>query len=84
MSKFEKQVLKLLSGNADTNFTFNELRALLIFLSFKERVSGSHHIFTKAGVVGIINIQKDKNGKAKPYQVKQVRDFLINNRLIQI
>jgi len=32
--------------------------------------------------VGIINLQKTKDGKAKSYQVKQVRDFFITNKII--
>jgi hypothetical protein len=35
-------------------------------------------IFTRIGVIEIINLQPGKNGKAKPYQVKQVR-LIINN-----
>jgi len=33
-------------------------------------------------VEGIVNLQKTKDGKAKTYQVKQVRDFLIANKLL--
>ena len=84
MGKFEKIIYKLLSGSSDTNFTFEELRTLLVSLYFEERkTSGSHRIFTKKGVVGIINLQRDKNNKAKPYQVKQVRDFLVKNKLLE-
>ncbi|HXL56104.1 MAG TPA: hypothetical protein VN958_07600 [Chitinophagaceae bacterium] len=36
----------------------------------------------KQGIEGIINLQKTKDGKAKPYQVKQVRDFLVNYKII--
>ena len=45
-------------------------------LGFEERVRGSHHIFTKGGVEEILNLQA-KGGKAKPYQVKQVRTVII-------
>ncbi len=84
MGKFEKAIFKILSGNADNNFTFDELRNLLLSLGFEERTTaGSHHIFKKKGVVGIINIQRDKSNGAKPYQVRQVREFLISNKLIQ-
>lgn len=84
MGRFEKVIFKLLSGNSDNNFTFDELRNLLLSLSFEERTTvGSHHIFKKKGIIGIINIQRDKNNKAKPYQVRQIRDFLVNNQLIQ-
>jgi predicted RNA binding protein YcfA (HicA-like mRNA interferase family) len=44
------------------------------------RQKGSHHILTKDGIEEIINIQP-KNGKAKPYQVKQVRERIIKSKL---
>jgi hypothetical protein len=44
------------------------------------RQKGSHHILTKDGIEEIINIQP-KNGKAKSYQVKQVREIIIKYRL---
>ena len=49
-------------------------------LGFSERVRGSHHIFSKTGVEEIINLQP-KGGKAKPYQVKQVRHVILKYRL---
>ncbi|MFM8740711.1 MAG: type II toxin-antitoxin system HicA family toxin [Cytophagales bacterium] len=81
MSKFEKLIVKLLSGNSDANFQFDELLSLLSTLGFQKRVKGSHHIFYKDGVEEIINIQ-EKSGKAKPYQVKQVRNIVIKYKLI--
>jgi hypothetical protein len=53
---------------------------LLIRLGFDERISGSHHIFTKKGVEEILNLQP-KQGKAKVYQVKQVREMLLKYQL---
>ncbi len=47
---------------------------------FQERIKGSHHIFSKEGVVEILNLQP-KEGKAKTYQVKQVRQVLLKYRL---
>ena len=38
---------------------------------FEERIKGDHHIFSKKGIVEIINIQPKKD-KAKPYQVKEM------------
>jgi hypothetical protein len=81
MSKFDKLILKLLSGNSDKNFEFDELVSLLKRLNFKIRIKGSHHIFTKEGVDEIINLQP-LNKYAKPYQVKQVRDLLIKYKLV--
>ncbi len=81
MSKFDKLLLKLLSGNADRNFHFEDLLILLERAGFKFRIKGSHHIFYKEGIVEIINLQS-QNGKAKPYQVKQVREILIKYKLV--
>lgn len=84
MSKKEKLFLKLLAGNADNNFDLDDLISVLIRLDFEEKKTrGSHRIFSKAGIEGIINLQKTKDGKAKSYQVKQVRDFLVNNKLVE-
>jgi hypothetical protein len=49
-------------------------------LNFDERVRGSHHIFTRADVVEIINLQPS-GSLAKPYQVRQVRQLLLRYRL---
>ncbi len=82
MSKFNKLILKLLSGNADKNFVFSDLTILLKKFDFKVRIKGSHHIFYKDGIEEIINIQP-QGKKAKAYQVKQVREILIKYKLIQ-
>jgi hypothetical protein len=82
MGKFEKLQLKLLSGNADNNFSFDDLRNILLHFNFVERTSGgSHRIFHKDGIEEIINIQP-KGNKAKPYQVKQVRLIILKYKLI--
>jgi predicted RNA binding protein YcfA (HicA-like mRNA interferase family) len=83
VSRKEKLLLRLLSGNADANFDLDNLVAIVLRLGFEERkTSGSHRIFSMKGIEGIINLQKTKDGKAKTYQVKQVRDFLVSNNLI--
>jgi hypothetical protein len=80
MSKIHKFFLKLLMGSSDTNIGFYELRNLLLRLDFEERIKGSHHIFTREGVEEIINIQPNGT-KAKPYQVKQVRNLIVKYKL---
>ena len=47
---------------------------------FAERIRGSHHIFSKEGVEEILNLQP-KGGKAKAYQVKQVRHVILKYKL---
>ncbi len=71
---------KVLSGTSDSNIQFSELCQLLFRLDFKERIKGDHHIFTKQDIDAIINIQP-KEGKAKPYQVKQVRNLILKYKL---
>lgn len=52
-------------------------------LGFEERKTGGRHrIFSIKGVEGIINLQKTKDSKAKTYQVKQVRDFIVYYQLV--
>lgn len=80
MSQQDKLLAKILSGASDTNISFEQLCQLLIRLGFDERISGSHHIFTKEGVEEILNLQP-KQGKAKAYQVKQVREMLLKYQL---
>ncbi len=50
-------------------------------LGFEERVRGSHHIFSKDGLEEILNLQP-KQGKAKAYQVKQVRVIILQYKLV--
>ncbi len=80
MRKHKKLMLKVLSGVSDHNIPFDEMRHLLVHLGFDERIRGSHHIFTKTGVDEILNLQP-KDGKAKSYQVKQVRNVILKYKL---
>ena len=81
MGKYDKLVRRILSGFADANIDFEELRDLLQRLGFEERIRGSHHLFRKPGVAEKINLQRD-GAKAKPYQVRQVRAILVTYRLV--
>lgn len=80
MGKIEKILLKILRGVSDANISFADLRQLLIHFGFDERIRGDHHIFTKDDIEEILNLQP-KRGKAKPYQVKQVRNIILKYRL---
>ena len=63
---------RILNGNADSSIRFNDLCALLLRLGFEEQIRGSHHIFSRDDLDGILNLQPS-GGNAKPYQVQQVR-----------
>jgi len=80
MNKHEKLLLKILYGISDSDVPFNGLCGLLNYLGFDERIRGSHHIFTKDYVEEILNLQP-KGNKAKAYQIKQVRNIILNYRL---
>lgn len=80
MGKNEKLLFKILQGRSDSTIDFSDLRKLLDIFGFSERIKGSHHIFTKSELEEIINIQ-EINGKAKPYQVKQVRNLILKYQL---
>jgi hypothetical protein len=75
MSKADKTFEQILSARADANIRFDEMRLLLTKLGFRERIRSSHHIFTRPGIEALIDLQP-KQGKCKPYQVRQVRDVL--------
>lgn len=80
MGRHEKLLLKILSGRSDSNISFTELCNLLTYLGFNERIRGSHHIFNFIDMDEILNLQPN-DGKAKPYQVKQVRNIIIKYKL---
>jgi len=80
MSQRDKILVKILLGHSDANIPFDQLCQLLRSLGFDERIRGSHHIFSKDGVEEILNLQP-KEGKAKAYQVKQVRNLILNYQL---
>jgi predicted RNA binding protein YcfA (HicA-like mRNA interferase family) len=80
VSKLDKILEKVLRGTSDANINFEDMRQLLNGLGFDERTRGSHHIYTKSDVVEIINLQP-KGSKAKPYQVKQVRNLILKYKL---
>lgn len=56
MSK-SKTLHKVLRGDSDNNIRFGDLCTLLLSLDFVERIRGRHHIFTREGVVEILNLQ---------------------------
>ncbi|MDQ3005701.1 MAG: type II toxin-antitoxin system HicA family toxin [Chloroflexota bacterium] len=80
MAKRDKVLDKILRGTSDANIAFKDLCHLLILLGFDERIRGDHHIFTKDGVVEILNLQP-KGSQAKPYQAKQVRTVIVKYKL---
>jgi hypothetical protein len=75
MSKTEKLFEKLIAGRSDSNFSFDELCTLLTKLGYTARKTKGSHILFQRGA-SFINLQPAVGGKAKAYQVRQVRQEL--------
>lgn len=80
MSRYEKLLLAVLSGTRDKNLLFADLQTVLDRLGFQCRIKGDHFIYTRDDVEEIINLQPAGN-KAKPYQVKQARNIILEYQL---
>lgn len=81
MGKYDKLLEAILQGRSDANIQFDDLCQLLIRMGFDERVRGSHHVFRRENVMTKINLQRSTGGKAKPYQVRQVRAVILDYNL---
>ena len=68
----ERLLRQILARQTGANIRFSDLRRLLSRLGFEERISGSHHIFTRSGIPEKINVQP-RGGQVKTYQIQQVR-----------
>ena len=75
MNRVEKLFEKLIAGRSDANFSFHHLCTLLTKLGYTMRkTKGSHIIFQRGS--SFLNLQPSAGGKAKAYQVRQVRQEL--------
>jgi len=73
MGKWDKFRATLMEGRSDNNLRFSDVTTYLKRLGFEERIEGSHHSFRMEGIPLILVMQPQSDGKAKAYQVKQVR-----------
>ena len=73
MSKYEKLLQKAVEASG--NLRFADLCSLAELAGFVfDRSAGSHRIYKHPS--GFMMNFQDVNGKAKPYQVKQLLDFI--------
>lgn len=78
----EKKLLnRVLEGLSDKNIRFRDITRLLNNFGFYSRTKGDHYIFHKEGIEEIINLQPLRDGKAKAYQVRQVRTIILKYKL---
>ncbi|HDO23471.1 MAG TPA: type II toxin-antitoxin system HicA family toxin [Nitrospirae bacterium] len=63
--------------NNPAGVRFSELQSLCKCVGMRhDRTRGSHFIYKRNNPSFILSIQKMPDGKAKPYQVKQLLDFI--------
>ena len=62
MGKIDKLIEKLMSGNSDNNYDFNDLRKVIEHFGFKYRNKGtSYFVYSRNDIYDRINIQRNKN-----------------------
>ena len=76
MPDAEKIRAALLEASKDYGHRFKDVVFYLEATGWKMRIKGSHHIFTRPGIPVLLNLQPEKSGKAKAYQIRQVRQTL--------
>ena len=75
MSKLTKLQAKLDNGQFK-NFSFSDFEYIMVKTGWVlDRVSGSHQIYIHPKNQKFMNIQ-NKNGKAKPFQIKQYLELM--------
>jgi hypothetical protein len=80
MTRRDKDLARILDPASDAATSFDVLVVVLQRLGFELRIRGSHHMFSRVGVVEIIDLQK-RGSFAKPYQVRQVRRVILKYNL---
>jgi len=46
----KKLIEKILSGSSDANIKFSDLRKLILYFGFNERIKGDHYIYYKENI----------------------------------
>ena len=72
----QKTLAALMDPAKDHTHRFADLEHCLKATGWVMRQKGSHHIFKRPGVPFLLNLQPESNGKAKAYQVRQIRKAL--------
>ena len=83
MSTGPKLIEKILNPNGVNNVTFDELCECAKQVGWKQnkRKGTSHITYYHDVCPDLLNLQPGKNGKAKSYQVKQLKNFIITAKM---
>jgi hypothetical protein len=71
----------LLNADLDNGHRFANVVHYLQASGWNLRTKGSHRIFTRPGVPTLLNLQPESSGKAKAYQIRQLRRTIIQFNL---
>ena len=66
----------LLDPARDYSHRFGDVVHFLEATGWRKRIKGGHHLFTRPGVPVLLNLQPERNGKSKGYQIRQVRQTI--------
>jgi len=69
-----------MAGRHDAGFSFNQLCSLLTEVGYEMRKAKGSHVVFQHGT-SFLNLQSPPGGKAKAYQVRQMRQELPNLNL---
>jgi predicted RNA binding protein YcfA (HicA-like mRNA interferase family) len=67
----------LLDARRDYGHRFADVVGFLRATGWAERTKGSHRIFARPGIPVLLNLQPERDGKAKAYQNRQLRQVLL-------
>ena len=81
MPDAQKTRAALLEASKDYGHRFDDVVHYLQTTGWKMRQKGGHRIFTRPGVPVLLNLQPEEDGKAKAYQIRQVRRTLVQHHL---
>jgi predicted RNA binding protein YcfA (HicA-like mRNA interferase family) len=77
VSRKQKLREKILNGSLDANITTADLASFLVETGFSERGGkGSHRNFCHTDVEEIVTMAHSKDGKAKRYLVRFIREIV--------
>ena len=68
---------RIFTARHDSSIKLHDLRRLLLRYGFSKWMHGNHYIFSREDIPEIINLQPSRDGMAKPYQIKQVRNLFL-------
>lgn len=80
MTKKEKLFQRV--KNKPQNIRFQDFCTLMVYFGFSEiRVRGSHHLYQHPSIEDVMNVQPQKDGTAKGYQVQQFLKLIETHQL---